>query len=93
MKITLTESPLTIASEAKWRKRCDKWNWNLNLAEIAKELIDGGLENNTAEFKTLEKVFNEYFGGKGGIGVDKNGIPVTSTMEAIGYILENFTHR
>ena len=49
--------------------------------------------NNTAEFKTLEKVFNEYFGGKGGIGVDKNGIPVTSTMEAIGYILENFTHR
>ena len=93
MKITLTESPLTIAREAKWRKRCDKWSWNLNLAEIAKELIDAGLENNTAEFKTLEKVFNEYFGGKGGIGVDKDGIPVTPTMEAIGYILENFTHR
>jgi hypothetical protein len=76
--------------EAKWLKRCDNWSWNLNLAEIAKELIDEGVKNNTPEFKALEKVFNKYFGGKGGIGVDKDGIPTTPTMEAIGYILENF---
>jgi len=83
----------TIELEAKWLDRCDNWNWNLNLAEIAKELIDEGVENNTREFKVIQAIFNRYYGGKGGIGVNKDGIPVIPTMEAIGYILENFSHR
>jgi hypothetical protein len=84
----------TKALEAKWLKRCKEWDWNLGLAEIAKELIDEEVENNTAEFKVIQGVFNKYFGGKGGMGgVNSEGIPVTPTMEAIGEILENFTHR
>jgi len=76
--------------EAKWLKRCEEWSWNLGIAGIAKELMEEGLTYNTPEYWVLVRVFNEYFGGKGGQGVNKDGIPVISQIEAIGEILENF---
>jgi hypothetical protein len=76
--------------EAKWLKRCEEWDWNLGMFEIARELRDEGIEYNTAEFKIIERVFNKYFGGKGHLrGVNSQGIPVIPTMEAIGEILEH----
>jgi hypothetical protein len=75
--------------EAKWLKRCEEWDWNSSIADIARELKDEGIEYRTQEFVIIERVFNKYFGGKGGIGgVNSKGIPVIPTMEAIGEILE-----
>ena len=76
--------------EAKWLKRCEDWNWNCGIADIARELKDEGIEYGTAEFKIVERAFNKFFGGKGGLArVDSQGIPVMPTMEAIGEILEH----
>jgi hypothetical protein len=75
--------------EAKWLKRCEEWDWNLGIADIARELKDMGIEYRTAEFGIVERAFNKYFGGKGGVGVNSKGIPVMPTMEAIGEILEH----
>jgi len=76
--------------EAKWLKRCEEWNWNCGIADIARELKDMGIEYRTAEFVIVERAFNKYFGGKGGLGqVNSQGIPVIPTMEAIGEILEH----
>jgi len=75
--------------EAKWLKRCEEWDWNFGIADIARELKDEGIEYRTAEFSIVERVFNKYFGGKGGLGsVNSQGIPVIPQMEAIGEILE-----
>ena len=76
--------------EAKWLKRCEEWNWNCGIADIARELKDEGIEYRTAEFKIVERAFNKFFGGKSGLGsVNSQGIPVMPTMEAIGEILEH----
>ena len=75
--------------EAKWLKRCHEWDWNSNIVDIARELKDEGIEYRTAEFGIVERAFNKYFGGKGGVGVNSKGIPVIPTMEAIGEILEH----
>ncbi len=75
--------------EAKWLKRCEEWNWSCGIADIARELKDEGIEYRTAEFKIVERAFNKFFGGKGGLGqVNSQGIPVMPVMEAIGEILE-----
>ena len=75
--------------EAKWLKRCEEWDWNSSIADIARDLKDEGIEYRTQEFVVIERVFNKYFGGKNHVtGVNSEGIPVIPTMEAIGEILE-----
>ena len=36
-------------------------NWNCNLAEIASELIDGGIKPRTKEFKQFAEALKEFF--------------------------------
>jgi hypothetical protein len=41
--------------------RCKAWNWNCNVAEIAKELIDADIDVDGARFRALEKEFVKFF--------------------------------
>lgn len=68
----------------KWAKeRCDAWNWNCNVAEIAKELIESGVTDTTStRFDITGKVFVEYFG-------DSNQAEML--WEIIGHIIEEFS--
>ena len=42
-------------------ERCKAWNWNCNVAEIAKELIDADIAVDSLRFRALEKEFVEFF--------------------------------
>ena len=53
------KSPFEFASKEHWIERCEAWNWNCNLAEIASELIDGGSKLRTVEVKKLTEALQE----------------------------------
>ena len=55
------KSPFEFASKEHWEERCEAWNWNCNLAEIASELIDGGIKPRTKEFKQFAEALKEFF--------------------------------
>ena len=61
-----------------WEK-CNSWNWNCNVAEIAKELIDEGVHVGGLRFGVLEKEFVRYFPDNG-----------KRDIETIRYIMEVF---
>lgn len=46
----------------EWAKtKCLAWNWNCNLAEIAKELMDEDIETDSDEFRILGEEFVKFF--------------------------------
>lgn len=54
----------TEQSMREWaRKRCNQWNWNCNVAEIARELIDADITADSDQFDILAQEFVEFFGG------------------------------
>jgi hypothetical protein len=71
---------------AYWReyaqKRCVAWNWNVNVAEIANELIREEIDNESEAFTIIGEEFVKFFGTH-----DK-----TAPMfwEIIGQIVEEF---
>ena len=63
-----------------WAKeRCEAWNWNADVAEIAHELIDADIEPDSVQFQILCDVFNEFFQS-----------PKVDVTEAIEKIMETF---
>ena len=44
------------------KSRCEQWNWNCSLAEIASELIEAGIEPGTVEFDIYGEEFVRFFG-------------------------------
>lgn len=67
----------------EWAKqRCEAWNWNLNVAEIAYELIEEGIESDSDRFDVLGKEFVKFFGQS-----DPNA---KTYWEIVGQIIETF---
>jgi len=60
-------------------ERCEAWNWNCNVAEIAKELIDADIDVDSNRFRALEHAFCEFFPEHG-----------ERDIETIRYIMEVF---
>lgn len=53
----------TKAELREWAKaRCESWNWNATVAEIAKELIDADIDTDSAKFEVLGEEFVKFFG-------------------------------
>lgn len=47
----------------EWAKRkCESWNWNCNIAEIAKELMDEDIDIESDEFTICGEEFVKFFG-------------------------------
>lgn len=71
-------------SEAReWAKaKCERWNWNVNVAEIARELIDEEVEFDSGPFITLGEEFVKFFGAS-----DPNA---KTYWEIVGQIMEEF---
>ena len=66
----------------KWAKsRCEAWNWNANVAEIAHELIEEGIESDSDRFDVLGEEFVKFFDS------DPNA---KSHWEIVGQIIETF---
>lgn len=62
------------------RDCCERWNWNADVAEIAKELIDADVDTDSVQFSILCKVFNKFFQS-----------PKVDVAEAIEQIMETFS--
>lgn len=64
--IELDDDDLTPEQEAKIRKeaneRCKRWNWNCNIAEIAKELIDEEMDPDSRTFDIYGEEFVKFYG-------------------------------
>lgn len=41
--------------------QCKRWTWNANPAEIAKELIDAGIEHESRELRNVKRAFMKFF--------------------------------
>jgi hypothetical protein len=68
----------------KWAKqRCEAWNWNANIAEIAHELIGLDMESDSDEFAIVGEEFVKFFGQH-----DKNA---KTYWEIVGQIIEQFS--
>lgn len=52
---------LAVGSKAWAEARVKAWNWNCNPAEIAKELIDEGIEAGNPEFQRVRRAFLDFF--------------------------------
>lgn len=52
---------LQTGSTAWAKERCAAWNWNYNPAEIAKELIDEGIESGSPAMQRLKGEFLMFF--------------------------------
>ena len=70
-------------SVAYWLVQCDKWNWNLNETEVARELIREGITSDSEEFENFKEAFKQFFTAGGQKENDRN-------IEVIGNILETF---
>ena len=70
-------------SVAYWLVQCDKWNWNLNETEVARELIREGITSDSEEFENFKEAFKQFFTAGGQEYNDR-------TLEVIGNILETF---
>ena len=83
-EVQYDDDELTAANEAGlrlWaRRKCKAWNWNADVAEIAKELIDEGIDPDSRAFRILCEEFDEFFQQ-----------PEMSAAEAIQQILETFS--
>ena len=75
---------LTAEEETRLRQwahdKCKAWNWNADVAEIAKELIDADVDTDSHQFRVLCDVFNEFF-----------KTPQMAVTEAIEHIMETFS--
>lgn len=60
--------------------KCERWNWNADVAEIAKELIDEGVDPDGHQFQILCEVFNKFFSN-----------PKIDVTEAIEKTMETFS--
>lgn len=69
-------------SVAYWLVECDKWNWNYNETEIAKQLINERITTESEEFENFKEAFTQFFTGD-----QKHN---DRTLEVIGHILETF---
>jgi hypothetical protein len=58
---------------------CEKWNWNANIAEIARDLIDADVSHDSVRFEVLKEVFNDFY-----------NTPKMDCIEAVEQVLENF---
>ena len=65
-----------------WLAECDKWNWNYNETEIAKQLIKERVTTGSKEFENFKEAFTQFFTGD-----QKHN---DRTLEVIGHILETF---
>ena len=70
---------LTAEEETRLRQwahdKCAAWNWNADVAEIAKELIDLDVDTDSHQFRVLCDVFNKFF--------KKPQVDVTEAIEQI----------
>jgi hypothetical protein len=41
--------------------QCKRWNWNVNAAEIAKELIDADIEHGSKELQNVKRAYMKFF--------------------------------
>jgi hypothetical protein len=71
-------------SVTEFLDKCDSWSWNLNIAEIAKELI-GELEPDKPYWEYYGDLFVMYFSNNLNQESDNK-----QAWETIGYILETF---
>lgn len=64
-EIDFEDDEITAEEDARLRKwaraKCEAWNWNADVAEIAKELIDDDVDTDSRQFTVLCEVFNEFF--------------------------------
>ena len=65
--------------------KCKAWNWNANVAEIARELIEEEIEVGSGPFVTLGEEFVKFFGSNYG-ATDQ----AQTEWEIIGQIMEEF---
>jgi hypothetical protein len=83
-EIDYDDDEITAMEEDQLRQwahdKCKAWNWNADVAEIAKELIDADVDTDSHQFRILCDVFNEFF---------KH--PKMDVTEAIEQIMETFS--
>lgn len=83
-EIDYEDDEMTAEEAARLRQwahaRCECWNWNADVAEIAKELIDAGIDTDGHQFAVLCEVFNEFFNQ-----------PKMEVTEAIEQIMTTFS--
>lgn len=81
--VKLLDSPFTAE---EFSDALERWSWNCNLAEIAKELQDFGLSPDDSEgCEVCEEMFVEFFGNDG-----RNTTEARGNWETIIDILEVF---
>ncbi len=71
--------------EAWAAEACNRWNWNCNLAEVARDLIDNGPDIDTNQWDEVGRVFQKFF-SVGAPLVDR----VKSNWETITDIVREF---
>lgn len=74
-----TKDPRNVAHRIWAKELCEKWNWNADVAEIAKELIDANVHPDSVRFEVLKDVFNDFFNR-----------PKMDCIEAVEKVLETF---
>jgi hypothetical protein len=83
-EIDFEDDEITAEEETRLRQwaqaKCEAWNWNADVAEIAKELIDEDVDTASHQFQVLCKVFNKFFQQ-----------PKMDVTEAIEQIMETFS--
>ncbi len=65
-----------------WLEQCDRWNWNYNETEIAKQLIADRITTDSHSFKNFKEAFTQFFTGD-----HKHN---DRTLEVIEHILQTF---
>ena len=62
----LDDDEMTAEEELKVREkaveRCTQWNWNANVPEIAKELMDESMDPDSREFEIYGEEFVKFYG-------------------------------
>ncbi len=85
-KLTDTLAPFSVI---EFLDKCDSWSWNLNIAEIAKELGDGEkLDPDEPYWEHYGELFVMYFSNHLNQETENK-----QAWETIGYIVEAFVTR
>jgi hypothetical protein len=83
-EIDFDDDEITAEEDVRLRQwahaKCEAWNWNADIAEIAKDLIDEDVDTDSHQFTVLCEVFNEFFKQ-----------PRVDVTEAIEQIMETFS--
>lgn len=74
--------PPDAGSVGYWLVECEKWTWNYNETEIAKQLISDRVTSESEEFENFKEAFTQFFTGD-----QKDN---DRTLEVIKHILETF---